>query len=449
MSLPNARKIAFEVLMRVDGGAFADLALDAALERSPTMDPRDRALCTELVYGALRQRGRLDFALTRFSRKPLAKLEPRVLWLLRLGVHQILHLDKIPDSAAVNEAVSLARKIGLERATGFINGTLRSFLRERDTIPWPKTEKAQAYLQHVLSLPRWLAASWLTDFGQDEALRLGEAMLAAAPFTLRVNTLKISRQDYLELLQQAGWQGAATQFAPEGVTILERGAGSLPGSREGLCQVQDEASMLMAHLIAPKPGERILDACAAPGGKTTHLAALLENRGDIVALDLHPQRVELIRSGAERLGCQNIQARAWDLENPPDFLEPQSFDRILVDAPCSGLGVLRRNPEIRWRRQPEDIRPLAQLQQRILANVAPLLRPGGRLIYSLCTLTREESTEVREAFLASQSQFRAVDLRNEVSNHWQPLCTEDGTLQTFPHWHGGMDAFFAAAFERL
>lgn len=449
MSQPDARKTAFDVLLRVDGGAFADLALDAALERQRNMATRDRALCTELVYGVLRQRGRLDFALTRFSRKPLAKLEPKVLWLLRLGVHQILHLDKIPDSAAVNETVGLARQVGLERATGFINGILRSLLRERDSIPWPKPEKAQAYLQHVLSLPRWLADSWVSQFGREEAFSLAEAMLAPAPFTLRVNTLKVSRPEYLDLLQQAGWQGVPTEFAPEGVTILERGAGLLPGSAEGLCQVQDEASMLMAHLLSPRPGEKILDACAAPGGKTTHLAALLKNQGEIIAFDLHPQRVDLIRSGAERLGCQGIQARAWDLSQPPDFLEPSSFQRILVDAPCSGLGVLRRNPETRWRRQPEDIPPLAQLQRRILTNVAPLLRQGGRLLYSLCTLSREESIAVCQGFLASHPGFRIIDLRQEVPQHWQPLCGEDGMLHTFPHRHNRMDAFFAVLFERI
>jgi 16S rRNA (cytosine967-C5)-methyltransferase len=444
----DPRTLAFEVLTRVAEGAYADLALDAALELQPNLDPRDRALTTELVYGVLRQQGKLDFALSRFCRQPLTKLEHVVVRLLRLGVYQILCLDRVPDRAAVHETVELTRRLRLERATGLINGILRSLVREQESIPWPDSAAdPAAYLEHVLSLPGWLARQWLREFGAEEALALATAMLEPAPFSLRVNTLATSREAYL-----AGLDGLAearpTRFAPEGLTLDGRGRLHLPGDREGWYQVQDEASMLIPHLLDPQPGDRILDACAAPGGKTTQLAALTGNKAKILALDLHPQRVRLITQGAARLGCAGIEARPWDLTKKPEFLAPASFDRVLVDAPCSGLGVLRRNPEIRWRRAASDLPRLAELQRSILRQVAPLVRPGGTLVYSLCTLGAEETSEVVAAFEAAHPDFVREDLRQAVPAHWLELIDAQGCLRTLPHRHDGMDAFFAARFRR-
>ncbi|HKK00942.1 MAG TPA: 16S rRNA (cytosine(967)-C(5))-methyltransferase RsmB, partial [Desulfuromonadales bacterium] len=426
---------------------YADLALDAALKRS-SLDPRDRALATELVYGVLRQRGRLDFALARCCRQSLARLEPDALLLLRLGTYQLLALDRVPASAAVNETVSLARRLGLERVTGFLNGVLRALSRRQEDIPWPSREKEpRTYLEHTLSLPGWLAERWLAELG-DEAFPFAEALLRPAPFSLRVNTLKTNRETLLAALAEAGYSALPTVFAPEGVAVTARGQGPLPGGEEGWFQVQDEASMLIPHLVAPRPGERILDACAAPGGKTTQLAALAANRAEILALDLHSKRLRLVAEGAARLGCAGIETRSWDLIRPPNFLAPGSFDKVLVDAPCSGLGVLRRNPESRWRRTPESIIELAECQRAILDNVSPLVRPGGTLVYSLCTVTPEETEGVVAAFAAAHPEFVREDLRRELPESWRPLCDEHGALRTFPHRHGGMDAFFAVRFRR-
>jgi len=446
---PDPRKAAWEILCRVDEGAFADLALDAALKRMAGSDPRDRGLLTELVYGALRQRGRLDFALARCCSKPLLKTEPKVLNLLRIGAYQILLLDRIPASAAVHSTVELARGIGLERVTGFVNGVLRALTREKEAIAesiagMPPRQR----LVHDLSIPGWLAKRWLREYGLDEAMRIAESFLEPAPFTLRVNTLKISRQEYLARLREAGHEGEPTRFAPEGVTLLRRGADALPGADEGLFQVQDEASMLVAHLLAPRTGETILDACAAPGGKTTHIAALTDGKASVLALDLHPSRIQLVNEGAKRLGCSGIEVRAWDMTRPPGFVGERSFDRILVDAPCSGMGVLRRNPEIRWRRGVEDVRVMAQTQLAILKNAASLLRPGGHLLYSLCTLTPEETEGVVCDFLATCPDFVREDLRQSAPAEWASLFDDHGALRTFPHRHGRMDAFFAVRFRR-
>ncbi len=445
----DPRQIAYVVLCQVADGAYADLALDTALTRVKGLDPRDRGLATELVYGVLRQRARMDFALGRCCRKALAKVEPKVLTLLRLGAYQLLQLDRVPDRAAVHQSVELARRLGLERATGFINGILRALIREKDRLPWPDPERdLLGHLRHGLSLPDWLARDWLRQFGAEGARELAEAMGQQAPFTLRVNTLKMGRKEFLEQLHNAGHEALPTHYAPEGVVVTRRSDAPLPGDVEGWYQVQDEASMLITHLLAPRPGERILDACAAPGGKTTHAAALADNQARILALDLHPQRVGLITGGARRLGCRGIEARPWDMSRQPPFAAPASFDRILVDAPCSGLGVLRRNPEIRWRRQADDVDRLAGLQQAILENAAPLVRPGGVLLYSLCTLTPAESDGVVGAFLAKHPDFTRDDLRTASPPKWQGLFDANGSLRTFPHLHQGMDAFFAVRFRR-
>lgn len=432
----------------MESGAYADLCLDAAIGRERDLDPRDRGLLTELVYGVLRQRGRLDYALARFCSQPLAKVEPRVLTLLRLGAYQLLLLDRVPAPAAVFETVELGRRSGLARATGFINAVLRALLRGRDTLAWPDpVTSPEAHLQHALSLPGWLAKRWLAELGPEDSFALADALRQPAPFTLRVNTLQTSRSAFLSALAEAGCAATTTRFAPEGVTVVARGKAPLPGSDAGWFQVQDEASILIPHLLAPQPGERILDACAAPGGKTTEIAALTGNASSILALDLHPQRVALVAEGARRLRCVGIDTRCWDLTAPPAFLAAGSFDRILVDAPCSGLGVLRRNPETRWRRAEAEIAAMAGLQRTILANVASLLRPGGVLLYSLCTTTPEETEEVVEAFLAGHAEFIREDLRPQFPQ-WTGLFDERGALRTFPHRHGGMDAFFAVRLRK-
>lgn len=444
----DPRRLAFDILLRVAGGGYADRTLDATFKRHPLLDPRDRGLVTELVYGVLRQQGRLDFALAAFCSQPLAKLEERVLLLLRLGAYQLLCLDRVPDAAAVNTTVNLARQLNLARASGFINGVLRNLARGRGQLAWPELASSPpAYLQQVLSLPAWLAGRWLSELGSEEAAALAGALLQPAPFSVRVNTLNCSREKFLAALAKAGHRGEATPFAPEGVTLRERGPAPLPGDAEGWYQVQDEASMLIAHLLTPAPGERLLDACAAPGGKTTHLAALTGNRAAITAVDLHPQRVRLLEQGAARLGCTGITARTWDMTTLPRFLPPASFDGVLLDAPCSGLGVLRRNPEARWRLQPADIVVLAERQAMLLHQAAALVKPGGRLVYAACTVTPEETARQVANFLARHRDFRLEPLGDLVPASWRELLDDNGCLRTWPHRHG-LDGFFAARLVR-
>ncbi len=442
----DARYGAFKILQRVEQGGYADRLLDSYLQRHPGMDPRERGLLTELVYGILRLRGRLDFALALFSRQQLPRLEPDALLLLRIGAYQLLELDRIPTHAAVHATVELAHQVGLERIAGLVNGTLRTLVRERATIVWPPPENLRDYLQHVCSLPSWLAKELLRQFPNLESQALAEALTSAAPLTLRTNTLKTDRETLLVALVEAEHVARPCRYVAEGIIVEKRSAQPLPGDREGWYQVQDEASMLIAHLLDPQPGDKILDACAAPGGKTTHIAALSDNQAHITALEKYPQRVELINQGAERIGAQNIAARCWDLTEPPEFLEPESFDRILVDAPCSGLGVLRRNPESRWSRRPADIKELVELQRTILKQVSPLLRSGGHLLYSVCTFTAAETDAIVHNFLAAHANFVQEDFRSLLPTAWQELTTDNGSVRTLPHHHDGMDAFFAVRF---
>lgn len=422
------------------------MALDAALNRS-ILDQRDKRLATELVYGVLRLRGRIDFALTHFCDRPLARLQSEVLWLLRLGAYQLLELDRVPDHAAVNSTIELAKELQQDSATGFINAVLRSLIRERNQIPWPEPGQIKNYLQHECSLPVWLSKEIMRRMPNREARLLGESLKQPPPLSLRVNTLKIDRAAYVEKLQACGHEVRCGDYAPEAVIVDERGEQALPGNAEGWYQVQDEASMMIPHLLDVRPGQRILDACAAPGGKTTQIAALTDNGADIVALEKYPQRVELIQQGAKRLGCTSIFARQWDLLQVPDFLEAQSFDRVLVDAPCSGLGVIRRNPEGRWNKGPASLKELSGLQQIILKNVAGLVRPGGKLLYSVCTFSHSETDRVVSLFLEEHPGFVLEDLTRELPPEWHDLLTEQGTLRSYPHRHGGMDAFYAARFE--
>jgi 16S rRNA (cytosine967-C5)-methyltransferase len=444
----DARRAAFEVLQKVELGAYSDLALDTLLKRNRGTDPRDRALLTELVYGILRLRGKLDFALAQVSRQPFAKLEPAARHLLRIGAYQLLELERIPTRAAVNETVELARKLDLERLAGLVNGTLRTLDRQREELNWPPPEKVRDYLEHVCSLPKWLAREIMSQLPNADARALGEALSQPAPMSLRVNSLKTDAASFKNALDEAGFQYRQCSYAPEGLIIEQRGIGALPGDADGWYQVQDEASMLIAHLLDPQPGEKILDACAAPGGKTTHIAALTRNQAQIMALEKHPQRVRLLETGVVRNGCTSIEARQYDLEEFPDFVEIESFDRVLVDAPCSGLGVLRRNPESRWTRLAVDLKELAALQQKILFNVAPLVRPGGLLLYSLCTFSRAETTGVVETFLENHREFVLESFADQLPEHWQPLLDPQGMLRSFPHLHDGMDAFFAVKLRR-
>src|SRR6185369_8091481 len=437
-----ARDVAARVLERVETDAsFADSTLDAELT-SRRLEPRDAALATELVYGALRWQGYLDWILAPHSRRRLPSLDPRVRVLLRMTAYQIAFLERVPAFAAVNDAVTLApRSPGV---SAFVNAVLRSFARRgaREREPAPPRNPIDA-LAARCSFPAWIVERWVVRYGRDEAESLMRALNERPPLTLRANRLRITRDELgRRLADEDGLDSRPTRLAPEGLVV---GPGGAPGEWrafvDGGFAVQDEASMLIARLLAPEPGATVADVCAAPGTKTTHLAELMDNRGRILAFDREPTRLARVGEAAARLGISIIDAREGPVESlAKDF--PAACDGVLVDAPCSNLGVLRRNPEVKWRRQPSDIALASQRQREILGSAAAMVRPGGRLVYATCSLEPEENDDVARAFLAAKPEFR-LDPPDDF-----PLPLDAaGWLRCLPHRHG-TDGFSAVRFRR-
>ena len=445
----RARLLALRVLERVTrAGAYADVLLNASLGRSQ-LTARDRAFATELVYGTLRWRGRIDFYLSHLLERDLDKLEPLVATALRLGAYQLLFSDRIPPTAAVDESVRCARAAGAERATGLVNAVLRRLASERETIALPPLDRDPVgHLVHALSMPPWIAEHWIDQFGADEAAALARASNDAPPLTVRANRSRVGVEELLADMRTRFPEAERCRFAIDGITLGRRGHPALdPAFLAGRFTVQDEASQLTVSLLDPQPGERVLDACAAPGGKTTAIAERVGDGGHVLAVDRHPRRLDLVRRAARRLGLGAIHTEERDAALPFEgaaFATP--FDRVLVDAPCSGLGALRRNPDARWRVGPGDPARLAAVQLAIVKSAAATLRPGGVLVYSTCTLLPEENEAVVKAFLDNSEGYTRASV-DVLPPEVRPVVGRDGWLRCLPHRHD-TDGFFAARLER-
>ena len=445
----GVRQLASEILFKVDTRkAYADVLLDNCLKDS-TLSDRDRALLTELTYGTLRWRGKIDARLIRYLDRSLDDTDPIIRNLLRVSFYQLLFLDKIPDYAAVNEAVELAKAYSGSKVAGLVNGVLRNFLRGKDrTVQLEPKNNDQAAFAAEYSHPQWLVEKWLGYFGRKETEALLKANNEMSPLVLRVNSRKVSRDALLGLLSKNGIAAVATHWSPVGIWVQSHSSvHQLPGYREGLFQVQGEASQLVSYLLSPQKGERILDACAAPGGKTTHIAELTADTGELIALDKSERGIEKIRENVARLGLASISDARSDVSRqlPTEFGIP--YDRILVDAPCSGLGTLRSHPETKWHRDQSDIKRLAHLQKNIVNQVAHYLNPGGILVYSTCTLTNDENENVVEEFLEHHKEFVLENAAAYLPEKASSLV--QGTyFLTLPH-RDNTDGFFAARMRKV
>ena len=443
------RMIAIRVVERVQrAGAYADLALHHALVQS-RLPAADRALATELVYGTLRWRGRLDYLIAKALDRDISKLEPLVTSALRVGAYQLFFSDRIPANAAVDEAVRCVRAMGLERATGLVNAVLRRLAREGDSFEFPKLETDPLeYLVHAGSLPLWLAKRWLDEYGAEEAAALAATMNEPAPVTIRVNRTKTTREALLPELIERFPDAKLCRYAPDGIILGRKGdAGQDPTFLSGQISIQDEASQLVVHLLDPQPGERILDTCSAPGTKSAAIAERLNGEGHVLALDRHARRLRLVGRSIRRLEIGGVATLERDATKSLDDLARDGlFDRILVDAPCSGLGALRRNPDARWRIRPEDLESLSKVQRALLESAADVLRPGGSLVYSTCTMTPEENESVIQGFMATRPGWQIAPKESAPAVMWE-LIDEDGFLRLLPHRHD-MDGFFAVRLIR-
>ncbi|HEX7334632.1 MAG TPA: 16S rRNA (cytosine(967)-C(5))-methyltransferase RsmB [Pyrinomonadaceae bacterium] len=417
-----ARLTAFNILQQVETGAFSSVLLAA---EEPHLQPADRALCHELVLGVLRRQLFLDKIIEHFSKRRIASLDPAVRIALRLGLYQLRFLTRIPASAAVNESVSLVRVARLSSATVFVNALLRRATREAEYEPGKEVLDPLERIAIQTSHPSWLIDRWIRSFGEAEAEAFAHANNVVPPTAFRVVLTKANESKVLTKLSTAGATLQRSDVA-EGAWRVS-GATSLLRelSAAGEIYLQDEASQLVAQIVDAKPGERVLDLCAAPGGKTTQMA----DRGAlIVAGDLSAQRMATIVATMRLHELQSIDPVLLDATEHLPF-KPHSFDKVLVDAPCSGTGTLRRNPEIRWRLSPADFQSLAEQQKQILRNAIEMVKPGGSLIYSTCSVEYDENEQVIQDVLASDHRFRPLK-----------------TIRTWPHREGS-DGFFITVFE--
>ena len=444
-----ARVAAYDILLAVSAGR-ADLPAAIAHARSTLADDRDRALASEIATGVERWRAALDHLIVQFSRRSIDRFDPEVVAILRLSAYQLLHLTRVPASAVVDDAVNLTGKAGKRSASGLVNAVLRALSRTRHALPLPPRPRdpgdrpaALEYLSVTLSHPRWLVERWLDRFGFEATERWLQFNNTPAPLTLRANRLRTTPAALAERLAEEDVAVSPGRFAPDAL-IVGRGHPRRAGD-EGLFLAQDEASQLVPLLAGARPGARVLDACASPGGKTTALAAAMEAGGLIVACDVRDRRMDLLRRTVEVIGAGNVRLVQADLLTSLPFSRP--FDCVLVDAPCSGLGILRRDPDIRWRRREEDLAPLAASQLVMLRHAAAAVAPGGRLIYATCSSEPEENEAVASAFLASSPAFAPIDLHRDDTALPAMVIDENGHLRTSPHVHG-LDAFFGAAFTR-
>ena len=440
-----ARLAAYGVLRAVNGSRV-DLPAALVSIRNDLSDDRDRALAGEIATGTLRWQGAFDHVIAEFSGRSIDRLDPEIVDILRLTLFQILHLDRVPASAAVNDAVDLARKAGKRSAAPLVNALLRRASRERDRFPLPprlpgRQEDELSYLSITLSHPRWLVARWRDRHGFDAAEAWCRFNNQGASLTLRANLLRITRDGLAAQLAQAGVETRPTRFAPHGLVVVQGNPLRTPLADDGLFVVQDEASQLVAEAVEVRPGERVFDACASPGGKTTALAARMEDRGLIVAADVRPRRMRLLRQAIRAAGTRSVRLVQADAAAGLPF--GGVFDCVLVDAPCSGLGAIRRDPDVKWRRGEHELEALADRQLRMITEAAAVLRPGGRLVYATCSSEPEENERVLRRFLERTPAFAPQPLPLALSEG-PALVDEEGHLRTLPFRHG-LEAFFAGA----
>ncbi len=461
MPIPSARSVAFSVLVESEHAEEGlDTLLERALLRTP-LDGRDRALALEITYGVCRRLRTIDWRLEPVLDKPLARLPIGVQMLLRIGAYQVLFLDRIPASAAVNESVNLAkaqvRKLKRDWG-GVINAVLRALIRE-PSAPWPSLQDDAAHALAVrYSVPEWLSRRWLDRLGLSTAQIACEQASLIPPMTIRANLLQITRDELLRRLEKAGIKGKLTRISPAGIILVDGGSiASLPGFAEGQFYVEDEAAQLIPFLLDARPGDLVLDACAAPGGKATHLAELMQDQGRIYAVDRNAARLRVLQTNCSRLQLKSIAPLVGDLR---DFSWKDAiakadrssdrlwFDRILVDAPCSGLGVLRRHPEAKWRKDQNAFARHQAMQSQILESAARCLRHGGVLVYSTCSTEPEENEAVINGFLRSHAEFRRESVAPWLPEPGRQFLTAQGDFSTMGN-ADSMDGFYAARLTRM
>ncbi|TZE83410.1 16S rRNA (cytosine(967)-C(5))-methyltransferase RsmB [Calorimonas adulescens] len=411
-------------------------------------DERDRRLALEIAYGVIERKNTLDYILEQYLSRAIDEVDIVVINILRMGLYQIIYLDRIPPSAAVNESVNLAKKYSNAGAARMVNAVLRNFLRNGRFYKLPPKDDRVKYLSIVYSHPEWVVKRWLDEFGYEFTIDLLEADNKRLPIAIRANTLKMEPKFLINKLKNEGIEAERGNYLDEAIIIKKfNRLENLQSYKEGLFYIQDEASMLVSHVLNPREGEFIVDVCSAPGGKTTHIAELMKNKGHIIARDVHKHKLKIVNENAERLGIKIIETQLYDATTVDENLIEKA-DRVLVDAPCSGLGTIRHRPDIRWNKHISDIHKISALQKIILRNASQYVKKGGILVYSTCTIEKEENIDVINDFLEKNSDFRLIDFNDLLPSNLMLRDSGTGYITLYPSLNQ-TDGFFIAKMSRL
>lgn len=438
----NPRERAMKILIDINKNkAYSNLSLNKYLK--DITEKKDENLIREIIYGVLENQIYIDHILSKVSKIKIKKIHPNILEILRIGIYQMVFMDKIPDSAAVNESVKLAKKYGHKGTIGFTNGILRSIAREKDKYTSIDGDDKSKYISIKYSHPEYLVEKWIEEFGVGFTEKLCKANISRPLLNIRVNTLKIDKENLIKSLNKKGIETREGKYAEDALIVKNPYLITETDEfKKGLFTIQDESSMLVSQIMNPKEGSKVLDVCSAPGGKSTHIAQWMNNKGSILSRDIYPHKIKLIEENISRLGINIIETEVYDaLEKDESLLE--KFDYCLLDAPCSGLGLIRRKPEIKINRKEEDLKNLADLQYEIIQNTKDYVKVGGFLIYSTCTIGNEENIDLIKRFLKANPDFKLVNIEDRIKNKDEFIHLKDGYINLFPHIHE-TDGFFIA-----
>lgn len=437
----NPREVALKILVDInEKKAYSNIELN---KMDKDMEHRDENLVREIVYGIIENKLYIDHIISKASKIRLKKIHPYILEILRMGIYQILFMDKIPNSAAVNESVKLAKKYGHKGTIGYVNGILRAITRDKDKfLEIDESDKAQ-FISIKYSHPKWMVERWIKEFGTDFTEKLCKANNETPSLNIRVNTLKTNKKELILKLTEKGIKLKEALYADDCLIVDEvNNITNLQEFKDGLFTIQDESSMLVAQIMDPVEGSTALDVCSAPGGKSTHMAQYMGNKGMIISRDIFDHKIKLIEENSKRLGIDIINVENYDALTKDKKLIGK-IDYLLLDAPCSGLGLIRRKPEIKWNRLEEDVSILSKLQYDIIDNIKDYIKPGGTLVYSTCTIEKEENINIINKFISENPDFKLKSIYDRFIFKENLNSLKDGYIQLFPHLHN-TDGFFIA-----
>jgi 16S rRNA (cytosine967-C5)-methyltransferase len=448
MAIDLPRETALKILYEInEKKAYSNISIDKHLEKAELKNI-DRAFITELVYGVVKWKLTIDWVIEQYSSVKMNKISPWILNVLRLGVYQLLYTQKIPESAACNESVNLAKKYGHSASSRFVNGVLRNIARNKNTLTYPDENKnLTVFLSVKYSHPEWMVKEWTERFGREFTESLLKSNNEIPEFTVRTNTLKTTREQLADSFNKAGMETSKGRYVENALIIKSPGAfSSLEIFKAGHFQVQDESSMLVGKILDPRPGELVMDVCSAPGGKAAHIAELMGNRGAVIARDVHEHKIKLIKEAAGRLGIDIIKTEIYDASKTDEKYRGKA-DRVLIDAPCTGLGIIRKKPDIKWARNAADKKEITQFQRKILNASSQYVKPGGILVYSTCTIEKEENQDMVKEFIDSNDDFELEDITPYLPEALKESSFETGVIQLFPNVNN-IDGFFIARMRR-